>query len=71
MTYLIIGFILLVVFSYFATLIDDLLDIHDVPTTIGLGVIICIVWPLAIGIVIISVPMVLIMRLGAKHRNEL
>ena len=71
MMYLIIAFILLVVFAYFATYIDNYLEIDSIGSTFAIGFFSCLLWPLTVGLAILIVPLLLVMRWGAKRRGEL
>lgn len=71
MMYFIIAFILLVMYAYFATWIDDYFDIDSLFGTFAVGFVACLAWPLTIGLAMLIVPLVLVMRWGAKRRNEL
>lgn len=68
--YLIIAFILLVVFAYFATWVDEWFEIDNLFGTFVFGFFACLLWPLTIGIVMFIVPLLLIMRWGAKRRGD-
>jgi hypothetical protein len=68
--YFIVAFILLAVFAYFATWIDDYLDVDSLPMTFVIGFIACVFWPITLGIAALIVPLLLIMRWGAKRRGE-
>lgn len=70
MIYLTVAFILLVVFSYFATYIDSRFEIHSLGYTFPMGVVACFFWPLTLGLAILIGPLILAMRLGAKHRGD-
>jgi amino acid transporter len=69
-TYITIAIILLAVFSYFATKIDDHYMIYDLTSTFGVGVIACAIWPISIVALVLSAFLYYIMKLGAKHRGE-
>lgn len=68
--YLIIALTLIFVFAYFATLIDDYFEIDSLPVTFTIGFFACLLWPLTVGLAILIVPLLLIMRLGAKRRGD-
>jgi hypothetical protein len=70
MIYLTVAFSLLVVYAYFATYIDKRFGIYSLGVTFGAGIVVCLLWPLTLGLSILIVPLILIMRLGAKHRGE-
>jgi hypothetical protein len=70
MIYLTVAFSLLVVYTYFATYIDKLFGIYSLGWTFTMGIVACLVWPLFLGLSILIVPLILIMRLGAKHRGD-
>jgi hypothetical protein len=70
MTYLIIAFILLLVFAYFATAIDARLEMYDIPSTFGIGFLACAFWPLTIIGIAIGGLMYYLMRVGAKRRGH-
>jgi hypothetical protein len=69
--YFIVAFILLVVFSYFATYIDNYFDIDSIGSTFAIGFFACLLWPVTISLAILIVPLMLVMRWGAKRRGEL
>jgi hypothetical protein len=69
--YFIVAFILLVVFSYFATWVDNYFDIDSIGSTFAIGFFACLLWPVTISLAILIVPLLLIMRWGAKRRGEL
>jgi hypothetical protein len=71
MMYLIVAFILLVVFAYFATWIDEWFEIDSIGSTFAIGFFACLLWPLTIGLATLVVPLLLVMRWGAKRRGEL
>ena len=71
MMYFIAAFILLVVYAYFATFIDEYFEIDSIGSTIVIGLVACALWPLTIGLAILIVPLLLIMRWGAKRRGQL
>ena len=72
--YFIVAFILLAVFAYFATWIDEYFKIDSLGLTFVVGFIACLGWPLTIGLTIglaaLIVPLLLIARWGAKRRGE-
>ena len=68
--YLLIAFMLLVVFAYFATWIDDRLEIDNMVFTFIIGFAACGMWPLTIGLAALIVPLYLIARWGAKRRGD-
>ena len=68
--YLTLAFILLVVFAYFATYIDYHLEIYSLGWTFIMGIVACLLWPLTLGLAVLIGPLVLVMRLGAKHRGD-
>jgi hypothetical protein len=70
MTYLIIAFILLVVYAYFATWIDEWFEIDSLGSTLVIGFVACALWPLTLGLATLIVPLLLIMRWGAKRRGD-
>jgi hypothetical protein len=70
MMYLTVAFILLVVFAYFATYIDHHLEIYSLGWTFIMGIAACLLWPLTLGLAVLIGPLVLVMRLGAKHRGD-
>jgi hypothetical protein len=70
MMYLIIAFILLVVFSYFATWFDEWFEIDSLGATFAMGFFACLLWPLTIGLATLILPLLLIMRWGAKRRGD-
>jgi hypothetical protein len=70
MTYLIIAFILLLVFAYYATAIDARLGMYDLAKTFVIGFLACAFWPLAIIGMAIGGLMYYLMRVGAKRRGE-
>ena len=70
MMYLTVAFILLVVFAYFATYIDYHFEIYSLGLTFTMGVVACFFWPLTLGLSILIGPLILVMRLGAKHRGD-
>ncbi len=71
MMYFIVAFILLVVYAYFATFIDEYFEIDSLGSTFVIGLVACALWPLTIGLAILIVPLLLIMRWGAKRRGQL
>jgi hypothetical protein len=68
--YLIIAFILLVVFAYFATWVDEWFEIDNLFGTFMIGFFACLLWPLTIGLATLILPLLLIMRWGAKRRGD-
>ena len=70
MMHLIVAFILLAVFAYFATYIDDHFQIYSLGYTFTIGTIACLLWPLTLAASIIVVPLILIMRWGANRRGD-
>ena len=68
--YLLVAFILLAVFAYFATWIDDYLGIDSLGFTSIIGLTACVFWPFTLGLAALIVPLLLIMRWGAKRRGE-
>ena len=70
MMYLIVAFIFLAVFAYFATYIDVHFGIYSLGVTFGGGIVVCLLWPLTLALSILVVPLILIMRWGAKRRGD-
>jgi hypothetical protein len=70
MMYLVVAFSLLVVFAYFATYIDERFGIYSLGWTFIMGIAACLLWPLTLGLAVLIGPLVLVMRLGAKHRGD-
>lgn len=62
--------IALCVFAYYATWLDDYLDVDCMPVTCMGGVFASIFYPIVIAAAIVAVPLVLIARWGAKRRGE-
>lgn len=70
MMYLTVAFILLVVFAYFATYIDYHFEFYSLGWTFFMGAVACFLWPLTLGLAILIGPLILVVRLGAKHRGD-
>lgn len=70
LTYFIISFICLAVFSYFATEIDNRFKVGNLEITFGVGCMACAVWPVTIIGGTIYGLLFFLMQLGTKHRGE-
>lgn len=71
MMYFVIAFIVFLVFSYYATLIDDLLGVDCLPVSFLIGVIASLAWPVTLVLTAIAIPAYFVMRWGAKRRDEI
>lgn len=69
--YIAVALLLFAIFSYYATWIDDKLNIDLLGITFLIGAIACIAWPITLGIVALAAPFYLIMRLGANRRGDI
>lgn len=69
--YIAVALLLFAVFSYYATWIDDKLNIDLLGITFLIGAVACIAWPITLGIAAFAVPFYLIMRLGANRRGDI
>ncbi len=69
--YIAVAVVLFAIFSYYATWIDDKLNINLIGITFVIGAVACAAWPITLGIAAISLPFYFLVRLGAKRRGEL
>lgn len=69
--YVAVALILFAIFSYYATWIDDKLNIDLLGVTFLIGAVACAAWPITLGIAAIAVPFYVIMLIGAKRRGDI
>ena len=70
MLYLIGLVIVSVTFAYYATWIDEKIEMNSLPITCTIGGLICLFWPFALALAAIATPFYLIARAGAKRRGD-
>jgi hypothetical protein len=68
--YIVVAVILFAIFSYYATWIDDKLNIDMLGVTFIIGAVACLAWPITLGIAAIALPFYFLVRLGANRRGD-